>query len=204
MTDTQPNTATKICHRHMNLEVTHMNQVADMEVGKHFINQMPMDIQRLRRLAIFDLYHGSGTKPRAGKTWPGFFKATELLGQWADQNLAEVWYDIESGEVLPSVPEGYYGGYDVEDEVVVGAPRWIEPCWEDYIHFDHNDVKRAVFGKELAAHIPISENLIDAAPEMYKAIKTALIHFDESCVGTDTWKILRMALDKATQGMQDI
>lgn len=47
---------------------------------------------------------------------------------------------------------------------------------------------------------PANAHLITAAPEMYKAIETALRHHDESCLGQDTWEILRTSLAKARRG----
>lgn len=120
-------------------------------IGKHFGNQMPSDISRLSRLANWDLYHGPITEPDDGEPWPGFVKATEQLTEWADENLSEAWYDIQFGEVLLSEPEGYYDEDDVNDET--GEAHWVEPHWEDFIHFELDDVKRVVFGKELAAYI---------------------------------------------------
>lgn len=120
-------------------------------IDRHFTDMMSPDIRRLLNMSNLDLYYGPITEPDDGAPWPGFIKATEQLSNWADENLCEVWYDIQSGEILFSEPTGYYDEDDVDNET--GGPLWIEPCWEDYTHLELPDVKRAVFGRELAHHI---------------------------------------------------
>ncbi|MCI0561562.1 MAG: hypothetical protein MN733_23995 [Nitrososphaera sp.] len=107
-------------------------------IGQHFIDMMPPDIRRLKNLANCDLYYGPISEPDDGGPWPGFVSATTQLTDWATENLSEVWYDIQFGEVLLSEPEGYYGEEAIDDS---------------YDYFDYRDVKRAVFGKELAHYI---------------------------------------------------
>ncbi|MCI0560917.1 MAG: hypothetical protein MN733_20725 [Nitrososphaera sp.] len=127
-----------------------MSQIdtATTAVDQHFTNMMTPDILQLTNLANYDLYHGP-LGPDDDQPWPGFAKATTQLSDWAEDNLCEVWYDTQSGEVLLSEPEGHYDE-DCVDEA--GEHQWVEPLWDDYYHFDYSEVKRAVFGKELAQY----------------------------------------------------
>lgn len=123
--------------------------IAEDIVGRHFRDQMPPDIRRLYHLAYWDLYNGPITEvDDDSESWPGFVTATALLGRWAEDNLSEVWYDTQTNEVLLSEPKGFYDEDSVDDET--GEACWVEPYWEDFINFKLADVKRAVFGKELA------------------------------------------------------
>lgn len=121
----------------------------DRAVAAHF--EMPPDIARLARLAEWDLYFGPICGEDDAGEWPGFVAACAAVSEWCDDNLGEVWYDIQSGGVLDREPEGYWidsENYDGEE-----VREWVEPFWEDYYHLEASDVKRALFSRELVVHI---------------------------------------------------
>lgn len=124
----------------------------DEAIVKHF--EIPPEVQRQASYASQDLYYGPYEAGHAdgddGPPYLGFTKACALVSEWCDDNLSEVWYDIQSGEVLDREPEGYYDGEDIDEN---GTSPWIEPSWEDYYHCGLNTVKRALFVKELVQYI---------------------------------------------------
>ncbi len=120
----------------------------DEAIEKYF--ELPPDILKLANQAAYDLYNGP---IQDDDEWPGFVTACEQITDWCDDNLSEVWYDIQSGEVLDREPEGYFDHYcgNVEDDEPIET--WVEPHWEDYFHCELDTVKRALFDKELVQHI---------------------------------------------------
>lgn len=131
-----------------------ITELMNQAIRDHF--EIPGDVIRQASLASWDLHYGpsgGGLEDEDENGEPvylGFTEACSKVSEWCDDNLSEVWYDIQSGEVLLSEPKGYYDGEDIDDN---GNSPWVEPDWEDFIHFELDDVKRVVFDKELAAHI---------------------------------------------------
>jgi len=121
-----------------------MRDEAEKEIKNYVIKEMPDDIKTLRSLALWSLYYGPSIEGQKGEeNWPGWSKAVDIISNWVNDNISELWYDQESGVVLDKEPNGYQ---DEETE------EWIEPMWSDYIKYDSRDVKRIVFG-ELASYI---------------------------------------------------
>lgn len=144
----------------------------DRAIAAYF--QIPADIQRQASYATWDLYHGlsgGGLEDEDENGEPlylGFTAACALVSDWCNDNLSEVWYDIQSGEVLLSEPKGSYEDcpeYDGilsedlnTDDTICPACKgdgrvWIEPLWEDYYNLEEKDVKRSLFDKKLVAHL---------------------------------------------------
>ncbi len=120
---------------------------AKAAVRKHFRDLMDEDeeVKAARTFASYDLWHGPMTADQAeAEGYPAdwdFETATEILTDWWGSNGGEVWFDSQSGYVETREPQGY----DDDGE-------WIEPIWEDYVHVEGQDAKRAVFG-ELAEYL---------------------------------------------------
>ena len=101
----------------------------------------PKNIQRLINAANDDLYNG----PNGDVS---FSTAIKKISAWADKRVAagglprELWYDTQSGELLEKEPRGEE--FDGE---------WQEPMWDDYIHLEYDDIKKAIFGSELAGYV---------------------------------------------------
>lgn len=143
----------------------------DEAIAKHF--KIPNAIRRQARQAAWDLHYGptgGGMEDEDGygnRIYHEFASACSIVSEWCDENLSEVWYDIQSGEVLESEPEGYWeacyvcdgtgedpdGDDDVGCALCEDGELWVGPSWEDYIHADLPDVKRALFDRELVDHI---------------------------------------------------
>ena len=130
----------------------------DEALVKHF--EIPADIQQQASFATWDLYHGpsgGGLEDEDEDGEPlylGFSEACTQVSEWCDDNLSEVWYDIQSGEVLEREPQGeWIDDYEDEDEEVESVKTWCEPSWEDYYHCPLSDVKGALFDKELVQYI---------------------------------------------------
>ena len=103
--------------------------------------KMPADIQDLTQRANYDLYAGPVCDD---PEYPGFCAATDEMAKWFAQQPQQVWVDTDCGEVLDREPEGY------EDEE---TGEWVDPDWEFFTYFDVKDVKRVLFGRELASYI---------------------------------------------------
>lgn len=121
-------------------------------IENHF--SIPPNIAMLVRQTVGCLYDG----PTAyDGTWPSFVTACEIVSNWCDDNLSEVWYDTQSGEILTSAPEGHYEDELNGDILSVLNERveqvWIEPYWEDYRHLEKQYVKNVLFDKELVSYI---------------------------------------------------
>lgn len=121
-----------------------MRDEAEKEISNYVIKKMPDDIKTLRRLALWSLYYGPSIEGQDGEeNWPGWSKAIDIISNWVNDNISDLWYDQQIGEVLNEEPKGY------QEE---GTEEWIEPMWDDYIKYDSRDVKRIVFG-ELASYM---------------------------------------------------
>lgn len=127
-------------------------------VEDHFASRVDcQNISRLSRLANADLFSG----PIDGSDdWPGFTVAVDTIAAWCDEELNEVWYDTQSGEVREYEPVGFSeaciecDGDSTSCLICKGTgEEWFEPIWEDYIHFDIAWVKKVIFGNELAGHL---------------------------------------------------
>lgn len=101
----------------------------------------------------FDLESDEGTEEVIHRTPMPFGKATKVLTNWWDYVGSDVWYDVQSGEVFDREPKGYEDDTGEVDDDGEPVTRWAEPRWEDYVHYDSLDAKRAFFGSELAPHI---------------------------------------------------
>jgi hypothetical protein len=120
-----------------------MADTAEEEIANYVVKKMPENIKTLRRLAMWSLYYGSIEGHEGEEQWPGWSKAVDIIRSWVNDNIYDLWYDVESGEVLEKEPEGYK---DEETE------EWIEPVYEDYIQHDSRIIKNLVFG-ELAEYV---------------------------------------------------
>ena len=115
---------------------------ANKRVRAHFADKLTPEIERLITLATYDLHFGPiGPTADDGNPWPGFERACELISSAIEPS--ELWVDLE-------------GDWIGETE-----PRWENPedpesdgfMSEDFVHFECSDVKRAIFGTELAGYV---------------------------------------------------
>jgi hypothetical protein len=108
---------------------------ADKAVAKYVNSLMPENVKRAKAAAMHSLYYGpGGDDPDA----PGYVTAIDTLRDWIDSDMPRtLWYDVQSGYVEESEPEGF------EDEE---TGEWIEPEWSDYYKYESHDIKRIVFG----------------------------------------------------------
>lgn len=142
---------------------------AEEAVEKYFEAKMPVEMQNLANQVRYDLYNGP---IQDDPEWPGFQEAARRLSNWADEELREVWVDEDSACVCEREPEAeadecsecrgtgnnpHLAGDDEDAEegdcpVCEGTGKeWFEPS--PYYHFEVRDVKRIVFGAELAHHV---------------------------------------------------
>lgn len=122
-------------------------QDAETVIAEHFKKLMPAAVKHQMSGALWDLYNGPLSKADARaegiRGWKGFTTAAKVLGEWADAWVEPVWYNQEWGGIETEEPRGY------EDD----DGEWVEPAWDDYVKYDTRDVKRAIFGSELAQAI---------------------------------------------------
>jgi hypothetical protein len=121
------------------------------DITEHF--PVPADIQKLADMANNDLYNGPTyldgdgnvvsmfDDVETGITAFDFVGACARVSDWCGDNLNRVYYDQECGEVMDREPEGE------QDEL----GDWYEPA--PYYEVDSTEVKRLLFGRELASHI---------------------------------------------------
>jgi len=126
-----------------------------MSMNQHITEHFPIpeEIQKLANMANNDLYNGPTyldgdgnvvsmfDDVETGITAFDFVGACATVADWCGDNLNRVYYDAECGEVMEKEPEG-----DEDEE-----GNWIEPG--PYYEVDSTEVKRLLFGRELASHI---------------------------------------------------
>lgn len=127
---------------------------ANAAVEAYFEEYLSVETKKAKIDALNDLYFGpqahfdeetdEGTEEVVYRKPYTFGKAVKILSDWWDKVGGDVWYDVQSEEVFDKEPKGY------EDE---DNGEWIEPAWEDYVHYDSSDAKRVFFGSELASHV---------------------------------------------------
>lgn len=123
----------------------------EQHITEHF--PIPPEIRRLANMANNDLYNGPTYYDQEGNecsmfdTGEGvitpfdFVAACNAVSDWCGDNVNLVFYDYGCGEVMDKEPEAE------EDE----DGNWIEPL--PYYEVDSKEVKRILFGRELASHI---------------------------------------------------
>jgi hypothetical protein len=109
---------------------------------------MPKTLQRLRRLALWDLHYGPVRRAELDATdrrvWRGFSAAVDSFRQWCDDSLpSTVFYDAAIGIVSDKEPEPF-----IDDE----TGETIEPYTEETYRLESRDVLKALFG-ELAEYL---------------------------------------------------
>lgn len=105
---------------------------AEKAVRAHFVSKMDKEVHNAFSVAMWDLHYGPG----CGGTEMGYTTALKLLRDWSSEELSDVWYDVQCGEVLEAEPQSW------EDE----DGNMVEPCMEDYIEFDVQAGRRLLFG----------------------------------------------------------
>jgi hypothetical protein len=120
--------------------------------AKKELAKLPRKIRRLINQADFDLWYG----PCQDKSWPGFITATKLIHA-AIENIhcSDVWIDLQCEEIMTSEPQGFWDENPDHDPNDADSEKqvWVEPCWDDVYHVETFEVKRAMFGKELAHYL---------------------------------------------------
>lgn len=101
------------------------------EITRYFKSQMPEEVKEALANASWNLHYGPSGE---GMGWES---ALEILRNWAEEHISEIWYDQMAGNIDTSEPQGY------QDE----TGEWIEPLGEDYRYFNDREVKRIVFGE---------------------------------------------------------
>ena len=109
---------------------------------------MPKEIVRLRNLCNFDLYFGPIDEAQLDDQWErdnykSFGEALEKIQAWIDENVREVWVDVDCDCVMTSEPEWH----QEEDG------EWIEPYLESTYQVSRSEVKEYLLGKELGGYV---------------------------------------------------
>jgi len=113
-----------------------IGHAARRAVQAHFMAKMDKETQDALSSAMWSLHFGPG-----GGSGMSYEEALRLVHAWAEENLTDAYYDVQSGEVLESPPQ------DWEDE----DGNVVEPRWDDFMCFGVSDVKRLMFA-DLIAH----------------------------------------------------
>lgn len=110
-------------------------------------------LTKRQRIAInvcnSDLYHGPFYG--AGGQWR-YATWLPIAESVLDSIPNELWYDIQSGQVLESEPQGWFENEDGDILENGEDDQYIEPFWEDYYHFKTTSIKKIIYG-ELANYI---------------------------------------------------
>jgi len=106
---------------------------------------MPAYLKKLRAVTAYDLWHGSIGDSEDTDTfkYPGFDSAVKTLREWAEKTLSDVHFNQETDEISDTEPDWS----EVDEE----GSRLYYP--EDWFCVDVKEVKRAIFGKELAEYV---------------------------------------------------
>lgn len=105
-------------------------RAARRAVQAHFVAKMGKEVSDALAAAMWDLHHG----PSGGSDM-SYAECLRVLRAWADDELADVYYDVQCGVVLDSEPQPW------EDEDGVA----IEPDMADFMMFDTSECRRLLF-----------------------------------------------------------
>ncbi len=114
-------------------------------IDAHFTALMPSNIKFYFNAANNDLYNGPRNSYEDDPfPYQGFIHAVKIVRDWADSELpSEIWVDMDCGQVIEEIPE-----WETDEN---GEP--IEVYQENVYHFESGDIRRAIFGKELASYL---------------------------------------------------
>lgn len=133
------------------MAMTKLEKKISKAVEDFYRDDMTLRIQRLIQLCNMDLNFGplkrADVEEEMGKKfkWDGFVEATEELEDWWDEfGHSQLWFDENAELVTDTEPTGY------EDEE---TGEWYEPEYGDFYILNTKELKRYVFGKELAPYI---------------------------------------------------
>lgn len=110
------------------------------EIHTHFRERMSEPIAVLADQALWDLLYGPGVDD---PEYPGFTPATEILREWADDNLGDVWANTVTGEWQCGEPG---------DELGDGADDYYQVDLSEWVLLSPDFVKTIVFDR-LSTHI---------------------------------------------------
>ena len=115
-----------------------MHQKIEQAIRAHYLPLRDERIVKLQNLASSDLYFGPiEAEAEAEDNWPGFSKACDEIRAWSEEHLdSQVWYDSQAEVIETSEPQ-------VEDD----------SDWEFYVLVERDEIKKAVFGRELADYL---------------------------------------------------
>lgn len=115
----------------------------------HVRSQFPDGLDRLIRAARLDLNYGPFDPAEfletEGWEYPGWTTALRTI---ADQlpDTSDVWIDNQCGGWTDTEPQGEWIDTGDTDDDGEPAREWVEPCWEDFTHYDASDVRAALLG----------------------------------------------------------
>jgi hypothetical protein len=115
-------------------------------VRDYFLALRTPEVIRAQRFAHADLHFGPAHNDLSEEDCEGltFESATTTLRMWFREQPHQIWLDTQCEEVCDKEPEGY-------DDEETG--EYVGPSWEDFYVYEYADIKRIVFGKELAQHV---------------------------------------------------
>ena len=125
-------------------------------IYKHFRGKMSERIKGLIHAANDDLYFGPITECNAcGAKYTGFSSAVDEIHSWCQDNIHEVWYDSDCGEILDKEPEMTATCCSCDGNGCLECGNCgIMDVYNEFVHhFDVLHIKRIVFGKELAQYV---------------------------------------------------
>ena len=126
------------------MKTFHEKQVAKAEVAINNLFAIPEEIRFYINGANYDLYYGPRESFDDDKfPWHGFIDATKRIRAWYEgKEISTLFWDTQAEELIKNMPETE----EINGEI-------YEPCFEDYYEFDHQDIKKTIFGTELAQYI---------------------------------------------------
>jgi hypothetical protein len=95
-------------------------------VQQHFVAKMDKEVTDSLADAMWNLHYGPSGGGRSYET------CLTTLRAWSESTLNDAYYDVQSGEVIESEPEGSDGGAD------------------DFMHFEASEIRKLLF-KDLIA-----------------------------------------------------
>lgn len=106
-------------------------RAARRAVQAHFMAKMDKSVSDALAAAMWDLHFG----PSGGGSEMSYTECLRVLQAWADDELMDVYYDVQLDEVLESEPQGWL---DEDDNPV-------EPLWDEFVLFNVLECRRLLF-----------------------------------------------------------
>jgi len=139
-----------------------MDKNISKAVREFFKESMPAEVEKMARLAGWDLYSGPMTYcEECGVDdlsdcsceikYPGFQEAVGIVAEWVDDNVHTLYVEEDSGCVMTREPEGEWLNEECEECDEEDGGVYHEPM--PYYQLERADIVKILFDPELASYL---------------------------------------------------